>query len=234
MREDNNQNPHDLIVAGVGFFGGALHQHGDPKPKTGNGQGQQNQSEDHILSSIRRFIIGSKQLEQGADGRLTLARVFPSLIHPRRETKMRNRLLKIAPALAMAALAGQLWAGGFFLTLGNPEANPEARRLNAVLTIQAAGCHDPAAAAVTATAIGTVNGERREIPLKLEKLSGAGMFALTQQWPKEGRWVLRLVGKNGEQYTNTLVAAGPEGIDRYHGKADMKAFTDADVDAMLR
>ncbi len=58
----------------------------------------------------------------------------------------------------LAALAAPLFAGGFFLQLGNPEANPEARRLNAVLVIQAAGCHDPATAKVTATATGIVIG----------------------------------------------------------------------------
>ena len=50
------------------------------------------------------------------------------------------------------------------------------------------------------------------------------MFALSQQWPKEGKWVIELVARNGEQFTNTLVAAGPNGMDRLHAKSDMKAF----------
>ena len=60
------------------------------------------------------------------------------------------------------------------------------------------------------------------------------MFALSQQWPKEGKWVIELVGRNGEQFTNTLVAAGPDGVDRLHAKSDMKPFAEADVEAMLR
>jgi hypothetical protein len=148
---------------------------------------------------------------------------------------MRSNFLKsILPAVAAVAIAGQLWAGGFYLTLGNPEASPEARKLNAVLTIKAAGCHDPAAAKLTATAIGMVNGERREVPLKLDALATPGMYALTQQWPKEGRWVIKLTATNDELFTNSLVAAGPQGIDRYHNKEDHRAFTAADVDAMLR
>jgi len=148
---------------------------------------------------------------------------------------MRSNFLKtIAPALAAVALAGQLWAGGFYLTLGNPEASPEARKLNAVLTIKATGCHDPATARLTATAIGIVNGERREIPLILEALSTPGMFALAQQWPKDGRWVIRVAATNGEQFTNSLISAGPQGIDRYHDRADHREFTAADVDAMLK
>ena len=52
--------------------------------------------------------------------------------------------------------------GGFWLVLGNPEASAEARKVNAVVTIKATGCHDPAMARVTATAIGMVDGQRRD------------------------------------------------------------------------
>src|SRR6266567_1382249 len=104
----------------------------------------------------------------------------------------------------MLACAGQMFAGGFFLQLGNPEANPESAKLNAVVTIKAIGCHDPAAAKVTATAVGVVNGERRTIPLEVKPLAEPGTYALTQQWPAQGKWVIQLVGKNGEQFTNTL------------------------------
>ena len=142
---------------------------------------------------------------------------------------MRKTLL-----VAMAAVAGQLFAGGFYLQLGNPEANPEAKKANAVLVIKATGCHDPATATLTATAVGVVNGKRQSIPLQVTKLSGIGEFALTQQWPKDGKWVIELVARNGEQFTNTLVTAGPNGIDRYHDKADMKPFAPADVDALLQ
>jgi hypothetical protein len=134
----------------------------------------------------------------------------------------------------MLACAGQLLAGGFYLQLGNPEANPEARKLGAIVVIKATGCHDPATAKITATAIGEVNGQRRTIPLEVKPLSGAGEFALAQQWPREGKWVIQLVGRNGEQFTNTLVGTGPEGLDRLHPKSDMKAFASSDVDAMLR
>jgi hypothetical protein len=135
--------------------------------------------------------------------------------------------------LGMVMLAGQLLAGAFVLQLGNPEANAEARKANAVVVIQAAGCHDPATAEITATATGLVDGKRQTIPLKVTKLSGAGMFALTQQWPKEGRWVIEIVGMNPGQFTNTLVTAGPGGVDRLHAKFDMKPFTKADVESML-
>jgi len=134
----------------------------------------------------------------------------------------------------MLACAGQMFAGGFWLQLGNPEANPAAGKMGAVVTIKAVGCHDPASAKVTATAVGVVNGERRTIPLELKALGEPGAYALSQQWPQEGRWVIQLVGRNGGQFTNTPIGAGPGGIDRLHAKLDMKAFTASDVDAMLK
>ena len=146
---------------------------------------------------------------------------------------MRHALRNTTPALAVLALAGQLWAGGFFLTLGSPDSSPEARKLNAVLTIKMDGCHDPGAATVTATAIGMVNGERREIPLQLHAMTTPGMYALAQQWPKEGRWVLKLAARNGELFTNSLVTAAPNGIGT-EAKRDNREFTAADVSAMLK
>ena len=147
---------------------------------------------------------------------------------------MRNTISKLIGAAGVLAVAGHLLAGGFYLVLGNPEASPLARKLNAVLTIQATGCHDPATATLNATAIGMVNGERREIPLKLEKMPTAGMYALTQQWPKEGRWVIRLTGKQDTMFTNSLIPVGPDGVDRLRDKAGYQEFSAADVDAMLK
>ena len=136
--------------------------------------------------------------------------------------------------LAPVALAAQLFAGGFYLQVGNPEASKEAQQLGAVMTIKAAGCHDPATAKVTATAIGIVNGERREVPLKIVAMSTPGMFAITQHWPAEGKWIVRLEGRNPEQYTNTLIGVNAGGVDRSRFREDMHQFTQTDVEAMLK
>jgi len=146
---------------------------------------------------------------------------------------MRNTL-RITAAAAFLALAGQLLAGGFYLQVGTPEASAEARKLNAVVTVRSVGCVQPEATKISASAIGTVRGERREIALKLDALPTPGMFALSQQWPKEGRWVIRLEGTNGSRFASSLVSAGPEGVDIVHGKAGNQQFSEADVEAMLR
>jgi hypothetical protein len=139
--------------------------------------------------------------------------------------------------IVSAALASQLFAGGFYLQLGNPEASKEARKAGAVLTIKATGCGEPEKAQITATAIGMVSGKRQEIPLTVAPLSEPGMFALTQQWPKEGRWVIELKGEEkigGKPvFTYTLVSAGPDGVDRHHPKSSYNRFQRADIDAML-
>lgn len=143
-------------------------------------------------------------------------------------------MLKKLQWLAPLALASQLLAGGFYLQVGTPEASPEAKKTGAILTVKAAGCHDPAAAKVTATGIGVVNGERREVPLNVIPLSSPGMFAVAGKLPTEGKWVVQLVGHNEEMFTNTLIGVGPDGVDRARFKENMKQFTAADIEAMLR
>jgi len=136
---------------------------------------------------------------------------------------------------AVVVLGGlsSVWAGGFGLEVRSPEASAEARAIKAVLAVQAVGCHNPAAANVSATAIGMIQGERRTIPLKLTPLPEPGWFAVAQQWPSEGRWVISFIGKIEGLTTGTLVAAGPEGVDRGHRQMVMHEPTAAEVDSML-
>ena len=62
--------------------------------------------------------------------------------------------MKKTIATLLLACAGQMFAGGFWLQLGNPDANPAANKLGAVVTIKAVGCHDPAAAKAETHLIG--------------------------------------------------------------------------------
>jgi hypothetical protein len=105
--------------------------------------------------------------------------------------------------------------------------------MHAVLTVKAVGCHDPVNAQLTAAALGMVDGKRQTIPLKLAKLPAPGMYALTQQWPAEGRWIIQIVGHNGGMTTSALVAAGPDGIDRDNAKLVAGEPAPNDVDALL-
>ncbi len=139
---------------------------------------------------------------------------------------MRKSLNYLGAAASLLALAIPLFAGGFMVLLGNPEASEKARALQAVLTIQLAGCHQPENAAVSATAIGNRGGLRESIPLKLLPLAGSpGMYAITRQWPFEGKWVLEFVATEQDRIATTLVQAGPAGIDRQSAKYYAKRLT---------
>lgn len=108
---------------------------------------------------------------------------------------MRHNAKIFAPVIALAA-AISLVAGGFALEIGKPSANPEAQAKHAVLVVRGYACAAPEKTTVSATAEGVVNGKRESIPLKLISLSGESTYAITRQWPAEGKWVITLVEAN--------------------------------------
>jgi hypothetical protein len=146
---------------------------------------------------------------------------------------MRKSIRSLFAAAVIAAAATVAFAGGFFLELGNPDASPQARARNAVVTLRAVGCGEPAKALVTGTAIGVVNGKRQSIPLSLFSLKEPGMHAVTQQWPAEGQWVLQFVAKEGGRVTSTLVPAEGPRVDRARAKWNHGEPSESDLNAML-
>ena len=146
---------------------------------------------------------------------------------------MRKSLTTLFACAVVLALAIPVFAGGFYLITGNPDASPAAKSMNAVLTIKASGCGDPDSATINATAIGMVDGRRESIALKLVRLEEPGMYAVTQQWPAKGRWVLQFLGRDHDRVTHTLVPAGPSGGERQAAKFGMRLPTDRDVAQLL-
>ena len=146
---------------------------------------------------------------------------------------MTGSLHKFLAGAVLAATAVPLLAGGLYITLGNPQASPAATSAGAVLTLKLAGCHEPEKAQVNAIAIGRIHGREEKIALKLISLPEPGMYALTRQWPAEGNWVLRFIGKDGDRVTSTLVAAGPGGIDRNGAKMAMRLPDEKEIAALL-
>jgi len=88
-----------------------------------------------------------------------------------------KRILKRSLAIAMLPLVAS-WAGALLLEIGNPEANPEAKRLNAVLVARSTACREPAKSKVTASLVRSYGGELRRTPLKVAALQEAGAFAI--------------------------------------------------------
>lgn len=111
-----------------------------------------------------------------------------------------------------------LFAGGFWIQLGNPEASPEARAMKAAITFMPTGCGTPEKAKVSAVAVGMDEGNLREIPLHLRKLPQPGHYAIVREWPEEGRWLIRIDASDQGRVTSALVPIGRNGPDRTAAK----------------
>ena len=139
-------------------------------------------------------------------------------------------------SLTILIAAAAAYAGGFYLELGSPSANNEAKSMNAALVARLTGCHEPEKATIEGSAEGVVSGKRQSIPLKLSALTTPGMYAVTQQWPNEGNWVLRLVATqvDGKTKTSVVVRVNGNSFDRAGAKyMTLRVPTPAEVDQML-
>jgi hypothetical protein len=140
---------------------------------------------------------------------------------------------------------GTASAGGFQLSVRTPESTGEGAVRDAVLVVQTYGCHTPADAVVRGVAEGVVNGERRSVKLTLTPAS-TGVYAIRQQWPAEGTWVLSLsgdynglicsvlvhLGENGKVIPGTRLDAGSR--NGTNASAVQRKFTAAEIDAALK
>lgn len=140
--------------------------------------------------------------------------------------------------LALAAAAGgavSLFAGGFVLDIGRPSANPEAQAKHAVLVVRVTSCSHPEKTNIAATAEGVVSGKRRTIPLTLLPLPGTSTYALTQQWPSEGKWVVTLVAANSDYQwqPSAIVSINGETADLGQVRRTNRAPTGGEIEAAL-
>jgi hypothetical protein len=60
-----------------------------------------------------------------------------------------------------------------------------------------------------------------------------GLYAITQQWPSEGRWVLHISATDGVRTASVLVPAGPNGVERLSAKFFTRQASPGEIDAML-
>ena len=102
----------------------------------------------------------------------------------------------IALTMALPAIAGTI----FRLEIGPPIAAGSCTEIphcikKVVLVVRPRLCDNPAAVQITGTAEGLVNGTRQSLPLTLVAVNPAeGVYAVQQQWPDNGQWVLQLNG----------------------------------------
>lgn len=151
-------------------------------------------------------------------------------------------LASLALLLAIPSLA---LAGGFQLSIETPAGASDPHLKDVVLVARTYGCHQPADAKLTATAEGLVNGNRKSMPLELRSI-GSGVYAIKQQWPSEGTWVLVLTGAYNGMTSSVLVELGPNGkvlpgtrleegnLKGVHAKGARRQWIAEDIDTALR
>jgi len=110
---------------------------------------------------------------------------------------------------AVPALLGcaALFGGGMVLEVGNPEANPEAKKMGAILVARATACSQPAKSTVTASLVRMHGADVEKVPLTVTRLSDAGVFAITGKIEGD-RAVIELTMSNpeyGDHRPHTLV-----------------------------
>jgi hypothetical protein len=134
-------------------------------------------------------------------------------------------------ACAVAALA---LAEGFTFTIGNPVASQDFRAKTAAFVFRTEGCADPAKSQISGTAEGIVRGARKSLVLKVLATSEPGVYAVDQNWPAEGAWVVNLKGSCDNANAGALVPIGPRGFIRESSKFFPRPATDAEIETSLK
>ena len=148
----------------------------------------------------------------------------------------------VAPALCVLAAAITLTAGGFYLSLEKPANADTPPTKDAVLLVTPYGCHQPEDALISATAEGFVKGRRETIKLQLHPAS-KGSYAIKQQWPTEGVWLVAVRGSYLGAHRAVLLELASDGTVKIEKAATgndprvrnlARGLTATDIDTSLQ
>jgi hypothetical protein len=151
----------------------------------------------------------------------------------------------IAPLAIALLIAVPAFAGGFQLSVETPNKSNDQKLTDVVLVARTYGCHQPADAKLSATAEGLVGGKRQSLPVELSSIE-SGVYAIKQQWPAEGTWVLALTGDYNGMTCSVMIELGPNGkvlpgtrlaegnTTGVHAKSARRKWIAADIDSALR
>ena len=118
------------------------------------------------------------------------------------------------------------WAGGQQVT-----AQPSADGL--LVVVRTFRCGTPSSFTVHGTAEGVVVGQRKTIPLTIERAAEEGVFTVARQWPAEGKPAL-VFSVEGSHAVSTIAELEPGATIRIaRQKATFEKPTPADVQAVL-
>ena len=148
-------------------------------------------------------------------------------------------------AALLLATSSQALAGGFQLSVETPSSSSDPQMKDVVLVARTYGCHQPADAKLSATAEGLVNGARKSVALELRSI-GSGIYAIKQQWPPEGTWVLAITGDYNGMTSSVLVEIGTNGkvlpgtrldagaLKGVHARGARRQWVAAEIDKALQ
>ena len=134
----------------------------------------------------------------------------------------------------VCAIAATVLAQGFTFAIGSPVASQDYVSKSAAFVFRTEGCVDPAKAQIGGTAEGVVKGARRTVPLQLVATKKPGVYAVNQNWPAEGGWVVALKGTCAEANAGALVPIGPKGFMRESSKFFSRPATKAEIEGALK
>jgi hypothetical protein len=144
---------------------------------------------------------------------------------------LRNSLLFVLAGLASAQAS---LAEDFSLAIGSPVAAGDFRAKAAVLAVRSRGCADPADLELSGAAEGLTGGRRQTVPLThIIAMPAPGVFAVPHEWPREGAWVVHLIGRCGEATAGALVPIGRKTFLRESSKFFPRAAAGEEIEAAL-
>src|ERR1700730_1876866 len=136
--------------------------------------------------------------------------------------------------IAVCGAAAIALAEGFTFMIGSPVASQDFQAKGAAFVLRTEGCAEPARSQVGGTAEGLVKEARRSIALRVMTTSKPGVYAVYQNWPAEGHWVVNLKGTCGSASAGAVVPIGPKGFVRESSKFFPRPATDAEIETSLK
>ena len=136
--------------------------------------------------------------------------------------------------IVACAAAALVLAEGFTFNVGGPVASQDYQAKGARFVFRTQGCAEPAKPQVSGTAEGLVKGARQSVALKVLALTKPGVYAVYQNWPAEGQWVVNLKGTCADASAGALVPIGPKGFIRESSKFFPRAATSSEIETSLK
>ena len=161
----------------------------------------------------------------------------------------RTTLLRVALPVVLAASA-VAWAapsasverrGPPWISIESPPNPHDAATRDAFLVVRTYHHGTQLDQGVRGTAEGYVGATRRTLPLRFDRTSQAGVYALKRQWPTEGRWALVVTTGSTGDGASALVTLGADGqvaavtvpTRRQDGWSIPRAVTRAEIEAAI-